>query len=120
VDFLYSDEVSLEKDPAKFWKGLAKKRNGQVEDFVNKKKAMEQAVQQTVGAGDSPEAKLQKVYARVQQLRNTDLRTGKNRAGGEAREGKRSEQRGRCVEEGLRFGRATNLAISGDGAGRGL
>ncbi len=71
VDFLYSDEVGLEKDPAKFWKNLAKKRNGQVEDFVNKKKAMEQAVQQTVGAGDSPEVKLQKIYARVQQLRNT-------------------------------------------------
>jgi len=32
---------------------------------------MEQAVQQTVGAGDSPETRLQKIYARVQQLRNT-------------------------------------------------
>ena len=37
---------------------------------MNKKKAMEQAVQQTVAAGDSPEAKLQKIYARVQQMRN--------------------------------------------------
>jgi hypothetical protein len=71
VDFIYSDEGVPEKDPAKFWKNIAKKQNGQVESFVNKNKAMEQAVQQTVGAGDSPEIKLQKIYARVQQLRNT-------------------------------------------------
>jgi len=43
VDFIYSDGVP-EKDPAKFWKDYAKKQNGKVEDFVNKKKAMEQAV----------------------------------------------------------------------------
>jgi hypothetical protein len=72
VDFLYSEGFP-EKDPAKFWKDYAKKQYGSVEDFVNKKKAMEQAVAQTVGAGDSPEVKLQKIYARVQQLRNTSF-----------------------------------------------
>jgi hypothetical protein len=70
VDFIYSDETSLEKDPVKFWKAEAKKQNGRVEDFVNKKKAMEQAVSQTVASGDSQEAKLRKIYARVQQIRN--------------------------------------------------
>jgi len=70
VDFIYT-EGSIEKDPIKFWKEYAKKQNGNVEEFVNKKKAMEQAVAQTVGSGDSPEVKLQKIYARVQQLRNT-------------------------------------------------
>lgn len=71
VDFIYSDERVPEKDPAKFWKNFGKKENGQVEDFVGKKKALEQAVAETVAAGDSPEAKLQKIYARVQQIRNT-------------------------------------------------
>lgn len=70
VDFIYSEGIP-EKDAAKFWKDYAKKQFGSVEDFVNKKKAMEQAVAQTVGASDSPEVKLQKIYARVQQLRNT-------------------------------------------------
>jgi len=42
-----------------------------VEDFVNKKKAMEQAVAQTVASGDTADVKLQKIYARVQQIRNT-------------------------------------------------
>src|SRR5215467_11670475 len=72
VYFIYT-EGSIEKDPIKFWKEYAKKQNGNVEEFVNKKKAMEQAVAQTVGSGDSPEVKLQKIYARVQQLRNTSF-----------------------------------------------
>ena len=71
VDFVYSDEMSAEKDPAKFWKQQGKKKYDSVENFINKKKAMEQAVGEIVSAGDSPEVKLQKIYARVQQLRNT-------------------------------------------------
>jgi hypothetical protein len=71
VDFIYSDEGVPEKDPTKFWKNFGKKQNGLVEDFVGKKKAMEQAVAETVSAGDTPEVKLQKIYARVQQVRNT-------------------------------------------------
>jgi Domain of Unknown Function with PDB structure (DUF3857)/Transglutaminase-like superfamily len=70
VDFVYSDEQVPEKDAAKFWKNVGKKQNDKVESFVNKKKAMEQAVAETVSAGDSPEVKLQKIYARVQQIRN--------------------------------------------------
>jgi len=77
VDFIYSDETSLEKDPAKFWKAEAKKQNGRVEDFVNKKKAMEQAVSQIVASGDSQDVKLQKIYARVQQIRNTSFEVQK-------------------------------------------
>jgi len=72
VDFIYSEGL-IEKDPAKFWRDYAKKQYGSVEEFVNKKKAMEQAVAQTIGAGDSPEVKLQKIYAKVQQLRNTSF-----------------------------------------------
>ncbi len=70
IDFLYSEGFP-EKDPNKFWKEYAKKQNSSVEDFVNKKKAMEQAVAQVISPSDSPEVKLQKIYAKVQQLRNT-------------------------------------------------
>src|SRR5260221_2940210 len=73
VDFIYSEEGVPEKDPVKYWKSVAKKQNERVESFANKKKAMEQAVQQTIGAGDTSEMKLQKIYARVQQLRNTSF-----------------------------------------------
>ena len=69
VDFMYSEDTEPQAD--KFWKNEAKRANGQVESFIGKRKAMEQAVAQIVSASDTPEVKLQKIYARVQQLRNT-------------------------------------------------
>ena len=69
VDFTYTGEI-VEKDPVQFWKNRGKKLNDEVEDFVGKRQAMETAVAQIVSANDSPEVKLQKIYARVQQLRN--------------------------------------------------
>jgi hypothetical protein len=69
VDFVYSEDAENQAD--KFWKKEAKKQNDRVESFINKRKAMEQAVAQIVSPSDTPEVKLQKIYARVQQLRNT-------------------------------------------------
>jgi len=76
VEFVYSEDSS-EKDPAKFWKNMDKKWNGHFEDFVGKRKAMEQAAAGIVSPSDSPEVKLQKIYARVQQIRNTSWETSK-------------------------------------------
>jgi hypothetical protein len=70
VDFIYSLDPP-EKDQDKFWRQLAKKRNGALESFAGKHKAMEDAVAQIVSPNDTPEVKLRKIYARVQQLRNT-------------------------------------------------
>ena len=69
VDFIYQDEL-LEPNPDKFWKNFGKKRNGELESFVGKHKAMEEAVAQIVSPTDTPEAKLRKIYDRVQQIRN--------------------------------------------------
>lgn len=72
VDFIYSTELVLENDTPKYWKRVGKQMNDKVENFAGKKKsAMEQAVSQIVSPSDSPEEKAQKIYARVQQLRNT-------------------------------------------------
>ncbi|MFZ0322433.1 MAG: DUF3857 domain-containing protein [Candidatus Sulfotelmatobacter sp.] len=70
VDFVYSDE-SFEPDVDKYWKKVGKKLEGQVEAFVGKKKAMEEALAQIVSPSDSPDVKLHKIYDRVQQFRNT-------------------------------------------------
>ena len=70
VDFIYS-EGDFEKDPEKFWKKRGKKLNDEAEGFAGKRKAMDQAVAQIVSPSDGPEVKLQKIYARVQQMRNT-------------------------------------------------
>src|SRR5947209_6074930 len=51
VDFIYSDET-FERDADKFWKKFGKKRNDQLEGFIGKRKAMEQAVGQIISASD--------------------------------------------------------------------
>lgn len=70
VDFIYSDEI-YEKDPDKYWKKFGQKFNGFMETFIGKRKAMEEALAGIVSPGDPAEVKLQKIYARAQQIRNT-------------------------------------------------
>jgi len=69
VDFIYEEGIG-EKDPDSFWKRVGKARNGQLESFIGKRKAMEQAVAQIVSPNDSQDVKLRKIYDRVQQIRN--------------------------------------------------
>ena len=70
VDFIYSEDLP-EKNADTFWRTVGKKRNGQLESFVGKRKAMEEAVAQIVSPNDPPEVKLRKIYDRVQSIRNT-------------------------------------------------
>ena len=69
VDFIY-EEGFAGKDQDSFWKNVGKTRNGQLESFIGKRKAMEQAVAQIVSPNDSQDMKLRKIYDRVQQIRN--------------------------------------------------
>jgi len=76
VDFIYS-EGDYEKDPDKFWKKRGKKLYDEMEGFVSKRKAMEEAVAQIVSPSDPPQVKLQKIYAKTQSLRNTSFEVEK-------------------------------------------
>ncbi len=69
VDFIYEEGFAA-KDQDSFWKQVGRTRNGQLESFIGKRKAMEQAVAQIVSPSDSQEVKLRKIYDRVQQIRN--------------------------------------------------
>jgi hypothetical protein len=69
VVFIYSEE-DFEMDVAKYWKKFGKKENDRMESFIGKKKELEAAVAQIASPSDAPEVKLQKMYARVEQLRN--------------------------------------------------
>jgi hypothetical protein len=71
VDFIYNEERP-EMDPTRYWTKFGKKENDKAESFASKRKGVEQAVAQIVSPGDTPEAKLRKIYARTQQLRNID------------------------------------------------
>jgi hypothetical protein len=88
VDFNYTEDI-LERDVDRFWKKEGKKQSDYVESFVGKKKAMEEAVGTIVAASDTPEVKLQKIYARVQKLRNTSYEVEKT-----AQEQKRAQEKG--------------------------
>ena len=77
VDFIYSEDT-FEPDVDKFWKKTGKRLNGNLESFVGKRKAMEEAVAEIVSPNDSPEVKLQKLYDRVQKLHNTSYEVSKS------------------------------------------
>jgi hypothetical protein len=70
VDFIYVPDGEDDTDPLRFWEKFGKARFKSVEDFLDERRVMEQAVAQLVAPDDSPEVRLRKIYARVQQLRN--------------------------------------------------
>ena len=107
VDFIYSED-NFEKDATVYWKKRGKKLDGQLENFVGKRKAMEQAVSEIVAAGDSPEVKLQKIYARVQQLRNTSFEEEKT----EQEQQRAKEKPAANVEELWKKGYGNGTAIT--------
>lgn len=76
VDFIY-DDVPSGITPTEYWNNWGKKHDGQLEAFVGKHKAIAEAVGQIVAPNDSPDAKLQKIYARVQSMRNTSFEVEK-------------------------------------------
>ena len=76
VDFIYSSDI-VESNATHYWAGVGKRLSGQVEGFVGKPKGLESAVAGIVSPNDPPEVKLQKIYARVQQLRNTSYEVRK-------------------------------------------
>jgi hypothetical protein len=69
VDFTY-DEGLPETDPNKYWQRVGENWNNRLEKFIDKRKAMEQAVAQIVSPSDPPETKLRKIYDRLQEFRN--------------------------------------------------
>lgn len=58
------------ESPEDFWQREGKEWNKRIERFIGKRKSIERAVASLVSSSDSPEAKLRKLYARAQQIRN--------------------------------------------------
>jgi hypothetical protein len=68
VEFAYIRDI--ERDPQKFWNEEAKRLYWPIGFFINKPRAMERAVAEIVVPSDTPQQKLEKIYARCQRLRN--------------------------------------------------
>jgi hypothetical protein len=62
-----------------FWDSLAKREAKEFEVFAGKPKDIEHEAAGLVASGDSDEAKLRKIYARVQQIRNLTFETAKTK-----------------------------------------
>ena len=121
VDFVYerNDNSSMDVQPST-GRAFGKELNGQLESFVGKRKAMEDAVAQIVSPNDPQDVKLRKIYDRVQQIRNTSYELRKTEQEAEARKGKSSRECRGGLEARLRQRCATDVALSRSGAGRGL
>jgi len=68
VDFTYTR--SKETDPSRFWKSFGKDCESYLEEYINRPKAMDKALAEIVSPNDSTAVKLEKIYTRVQQIRN--------------------------------------------------
>jgi hypothetical protein len=76
VEFYYQnpEAPAAATDPSDhYWNQYAKKWDGELEHFIDKKNALNQEVSRIVSSGDSPEVKLRKIYARVQKIRNLSM-----------------------------------------------
>lgn len=73
VDFVYLQDSIIDKDDATFWSRWGKRANDVAKRFMDQKRSMQAAVAETLSAGDSPEQKLRKLYARTLQIRNLSL-----------------------------------------------
>jgi len=80
VDFIYIADSygDPEKDPKLFWRKYGKATYRRVNEFVDRRRAMTEAVGQIVAPDDSPEAKLRKIYERTQRVRNTSFERKKS------------------------------------------
>lgn len=96
--FYYTTEG--EETPDQFWKRVGKEWHEAVEDFLGKRKGVQQEAAVLAGGGDAPEAKLRKLYARVQQVRNLSFERSKT----EAEEKQQNQKDNSNVEDVLKHG----------------
>jgi Domain of Unknown Function with PDB structure (DUF3857) len=79
VEFYYRNAADPEKETTEaYWKRTGKSWNETIDRYVDKKGVLTAEVSRTLPAGDSPETKLQKLYARAQQIRNLSMEESKS------------------------------------------
>jgi hypothetical protein len=109
VEFFYVSSDTPDQETAEhYWNRIGKRWSEEIDAFVNKKGALEKDLSQTVGPNEPPEARLQKIYARVQKLRNLSMEEWKTE-----KEGKQEQLKPNVtVEDVLKHGYATALEMN--------
>lgn len=71
VEFFYHNRNEpLNETPEEYWNRKGKQWSDSLDQFINKKDILINELRFAFGPDDSPELKLQKIYARVQKIRN--------------------------------------------------
>jgi hypothetical protein len=105
VDFFYTTRGTTDTD--KFWKQAGEYWFESSEKFIGRRKGISEEATRTVAADDPPEAKLRKLYARVQTIRNTSFEREKTE-----QEMKRENQKENDnVEDVLKHGAGNGVEI---------
>jgi Domain of Unknown Function with PDB structure (DUF3857) len=78
VEFYHLDmDAPSNETQDHFWARTEKKWNDELNHFISKKSVLDQELAKIVSPTDSPETKLRKIYARVQQIRDLDMEVDK-------------------------------------------
>jgi len=81
VEFFYRNaHEPLDEAPEDYWSRKGKQWSDSLDQFINKKDILINDLRDVISADDSPEVKLQKIYVRVQKIRNLSeehYKTGK-------------------------------------------
>lgn len=99
--------------PKKFWAHYAKQWDGEISHFIDKQDALNQELSKIVAAGDSPETKLRKIYARVEQLRNLSMEDYKTEKETKAEDLTPDKNVADVLQHGYATGRQVNLTFIG-------
>lgn len=97
----------------KYWNYFAKKWNTEIEHFDDKKDVLSQEVSKIVSPSDSPETKLRKIYARVEQIRNLSMEDYKSKTETKAEDLKPDNNVADVLERGYADGHQINLTFIG-------
>ncbi|MGB8990008.1 MAG: DUF3857 domain-containing protein [Candidatus Sulfotelmatobacter sp.] len=109
VEFFHRDSDAPQNEGAdQFWARMDKKWNDDLEHFINKKSALQSDLARTIAPNDAPEVKLQKIYARVQKIRDLSYEEGRSKT--EMRQENLKEESN--VEDVLKNGYANGRQIN--------
>src|SRR5215471_6500527 len=92
-----------------FWSDLGRMEFGEIEKFLSKSKVIQQEAARLVGPNDTDEAKLRKIYERVQQIRALSFEPSKTEKERERENLKPNKTAEDVLTRGYAFGNEINL-----------
>jgi hypothetical protein len=114
VSFFYKDiSAPANETTEQFWRRIGKQRAEAVDSFVNKKGALQAEAGRITSANDTPEVKVQKIYARVQEIRNLSYESGKSKKEEREEKIKNNNNAEDVLKHGYGTGRDINFLFIG-------